>query len=57
MVLKRKRLEATLSLARYTRDVLPMLGNAMEEKHGWTLLFSRQWISIVKGHSKSRESD
>ncbi|HDX9577633.1 TPA: ATP-binding protein [Bacillus pseudomycoides] len=32
MVLKRKRLEATLSLARYTRDVLPMLGSALEEK-------------------------
>ncbi|HEQ3527497.1 TPA: ATP-binding protein [Bacillus cereus] len=57
MVLKRKRLEATLSLARYTRDVLPMLGNAMEEKTWVDIAFSPDnGYRLIKGIRKAEKA-
>lgn len=57
MVLKRKRLEATLSLARYTRDVLPMLGNAMEEKTWVDIAFSPDnGYRLTKGIRKAEKA-
>ncbi|ARJ25629.1 hypothetical protein B7492_31795 (plasmid) [Bacillus mycoides] len=57
MVLKRKRLEATLSLARYTRDVLPMLGSAIEEKTWVDIAFSPDnGYRLTKGIRKAEKA-
>ena len=57
MVLKRKRLEATLSLARYTRDILPMLGSAMEEKTWVDIAFSPDnGYRLTKGIRKAEKA-
>ncbi|HDR8115947.1 ATP-binding protein [Bacillus thuringiensis] len=56
MVLKRKRLDATLSLARYTRDVLPMLGSAMEEKTWIDIAFTPDnGYQLTKGIRKAEK--
>ncbi|TKH19539.1 ATP-binding protein [Bacillus wiedmannii] len=57
MILKRKRLEATLSLARYTRDVLPMLGSAMEENTWVDIAFSPDnGYRLTKGIRKAEKA-
>ncbi len=57
MVLKRKRLDATLSLARYTRDVLPMLGSAMEEKTWIDIAFTPDnGYQLTKGIRKAEKA-
>ncbi|PFV50757.1 hypothetical protein COA09_27810, partial [Bacillus cereus] len=57
MVLKRKRLDATLSLARYTRDVLPMLGSAMEEKTWVDVAFTPDnGYQLTKGIRKAEKA-
>ncbi|MGE9856431.1 ATP-binding protein, partial [Bacillus sp. AF62] len=57
MVLKRKRLDATLSLARYTRDVLPMLGSAMEEKTWVDIAFTPDnGYQLTKGIRKAEKA-
>lgn len=57
MILKRKRLDATLSLARYTRDVLPMLGSAMEEKTWIDIAFTPDnGYQLTKGIRKAEKA-
>ncbi|WP_242227255.1 ATP-binding protein [Bacillus cereus group sp. BfR-BA-01315] len=56
MVLKRKR-AATLSLARYKKDLLPMLGNAMEEKTWVDIAFSPDnGYHLTKGIRKAEKA-
>ncbi|HHL0973366.1 TPA: ATP-binding protein [Bacillus cereus] len=57
MVLKRKRLEATLSLAQYTRDILPMLGSAIEERTWVDIAFSPDnGYRLTKGIRKAEKA-
>lgn len=57
MVLKRKHLEATLSLARYTKDVLPTLLNATEEKTWVDVSFSPDnGHRLIKGIRKAEKA-
>ncbi|PGV98332.1 hypothetical protein COD86_05135 [Bacillus cereus] len=57
MVLKRKRLQATLSLARYKKDTLPTIFNAMKEQTWVDIAFSPdRGYELTKGIRKAEKA-
>ncbi|WIY59035.1 helicase HerA domain-containing protein [Bacillus arachidis] len=56
MILKRKRLQATLSLARYKKDILPTLLNTMQEQTWIDIAFSPDnGYQLIKGIRKAEK--